>query len=524
MASLAKDLDAARRAFAQGDLALAQRCLGRVLRQAPRHAAANELMAYTLARLGDKDAAHERLVIATTAADAPDTAWYYLGVSWMLKGTFEQARAAFSQALARNPRFFEAAHDLGRALHEQGRFEPALQAFESAIALRPESYEAWHNYGRALAEAGRWADAVAAYDHALTLEPASPETWLNRGHAHRDAGRPDHALASYRKALELRPGFPEAVASEAVALLALGDYESGWSAFESRWHRVAPAALRHGAIPRWTANAPLAGKRILVWSEQGLGDTIQFSRYVPLLQERGAQAILEVQPDLKPIFARSFDCEVYAVGEALPRADLQIPFVSLAHAFSTTLSSVPAAVPYLRGDPARDDFWRERLGPERGDEPRVALACSGRVAYRYENQRRVRLREFASLSRCCRLVLAQRDLHDDDRAALDEGIVRADFLGADMHDFRDAAAITRIADLVISVDTSLAHVAGALARPVWVMLSHAPDWRWMMQREDSPWYPTARLLRQRQAGDWAAVVRRIEADLATLYPSGPSTR
>jgi Tfp pilus assembly protein PilF len=500
-------------ALARGDLQGAGRLLEKRLRAAPRHPVAHELMAYVAGRLGDHDAALRHLEVATAAPEASDTAWYYLGLAHARRREWMQAERALRSALRANPRFFEAAHDLGRVLDEQGRHADALAAFDLACDLDARSAAALHNRGRALASLGRFEEALACCDAALAIDGSVAETWLNRGEALHDLGRHREALESYRRAQELRSPFPETRANEAITLLASGDFEKGWAAFESRWEGSSASRARHRQLPRWHGHLPLEGKTLLVWAEQGMGDTIQFCRYVPLLRERGARIVLEVQPDLRAWLAQSLDCTVIGVGDAVPACDFQVPLMSLPFEMGTSLDGVPAAVPYLRVDAEGAARWATRLRASDGAMT-VALACSGRSTYKHEGRRRIPLELFAGIAARTRLFVAQRELYPEDREALDQGRVKAQFLGDDMNDFRDAAAICQAVDLVISVDTALTHVAGALARPAWLLLSEVADWRWMVGRADSPWYPTVRILRCDSGGGWTYLVREVERRIA----------
>jgi tetratricopeptide (TPR) repeat protein len=508
MASLQGELTAAREAFARGDLATAERLLEKALRRAPKHSGANELIAYVRGRMGDAEGAMRHLRAATAAPDASDTSWYYLGVAHMRAGKAQEAEQAFRRAIALNAALFEAEHDLGRVLHAQARFDAALEAFGRARSLKPGSYEVLHNTGRALAALGRYDEALAAYDESIRLNRSSPQTWLNRGETLHDLGRLDAALESYAAARALRPAYPEAASNAALALLAKGDYEAGWPAFEARWDGAGAIPNRHAAVPRWDGRAPLAGKSVLVWSEQGYGDTIQFCRYVPLLAERGARVILEVQPDLKALLALNVEGPVAAVGETLPAFDLQVPMLSLPLVFGTRLDTVPNSVPYLRADARKVAQWSARMGPHRG-RPRVAIASSGRLSYRHEARRRIAVRELAALAAHCDLYLVQKDLYDEDRQFLAAGGSGVTFLGDAIEDFTDGSAIVENVDLVISIDTSFTHVAGAMGKPVWLLLSDVPDWRWMRERLDSPWYPTLRIFRQSGEGSWSRVLGQV---------------
>jgi tetratricopeptide (TPR) repeat protein len=507
-----KDIRAAREAFSRGEFATARRLLQRQLRRAPRDAAANELMAYVAGRGGDENLALEYLQVATGSPEATPTAWYYLGFAHLRAHRYSDAEAAFQKALRLDYHFFEAAHDLGRALHEQRRFDDSLAAYLQAKSLKAASAPLFHNMGRTYAALGRYEEALRCYDEALALESTVPDTWLNRGEVLHDLGNFEAALKSYGRAIELRPQFHEAISNRGLTLLTLGDYASGWPAFEARWLGQGALRDRHSGITRWRGIDMVQGRRILAWSEQGMGDTIQFCRFVHALKEQGAIVVLEVQPDLKALMDDSFGGEVIAAGEQIPAVDYQIPLMSIANELRVRVESIPAAVPYLRVQEEKLRHWQQRLR-RKSTRPVVALACSGNPGNKYEERRRIPLTAFTHLSQGCQLYLAQKDLHPDDRELLNQGDTSIEFLGNEMLDLRDAAAITACVDLVLTVDTSLCHVAGAMGRPVWLMLSSVSDWRWMTESEETPWYPTTRLFRQRRAGSWTEVLDAVESEM-----------
>jgi tetratricopeptide (TPR) repeat protein len=507
MGLFAKQLSTAEKALAEGNLALAEKVLKPLLRSAPRHSRANELMAYVAGNRGDEESLLRFLKVATATSDASATSWHYLGVLHLRKHRLPEAEACFRTALRMHSDFFEAWHELGRTLHEKGDFPDALAAFGQATGLNPQSYEVHHNSGRALYAAGQFEEALRRYDQSIELAPASADPWLNRGEVLHDLNRMDLALASYARAQALRPGFSEARANEALTRLITGDWDAGWQAFEARWSGAAALQERHAQIPRWRGDASLHGKRVLIWCEQGFGDTLQFCRFVPRVLEQSQSVVFEVQPPLQPLLQSNFDCEVVSVGGAIPQCDLQIPLMSLPLALKATLDNLPG-VPYLKPEPERLAHWRSRL-MRTTIKPRIAIATSGRSTYKHETRRQVSLRQFECLAQRCHLFLTQKDLTDDDRRTLSEKDFEVDFLGDEIEDFRDGAAIVANVDLVITVDTSLAHLAGALGKPVWLLLAEVPDWRWMLRRQDSPWYPNATLFRQQKAGDWEGVFAEV---------------
>ena len=468
---------------------------------------------------GDVASAEGILRRLLRSAHASPIAWYYLGACYFQHRRFGEAEAALRRSLDVKGEYFEALHELGRSLHEQGRFDEAVAAYGRALALNGRSFEALHNLGMSLAAAQRLEDALGRYDEALQHNPQHALTWHTRGDVLRLLDRPEEALASYGKALALQPDFPEAKANEAIVRLALGQWDLGWRAFEARWRAAGGLRKRHTDIPAWEGERPIDGTTILAWCEQGLGDTLQFCRYARLLMDEGAKVVLEVQPALKALLSASLDCPVFARDDPIPPCDLQVPLMSLPGHFGTTPATVPAHVPYLRAESERTGFWKDRL-QRRDGRPRVAIACSGRAGHAFDMRRQVALEHFAPLAQWAHLYLVQKELRDEDRPAFERSGGAMEFLGGEITDFQDSAAIVANLDLVISVDTSLVHLAGALGKSVWVLLADVPDWRWLRERTDSAWYPTARLFRQERPGDWAGVMARVEAALKEVIAVG----
>jgi tetratricopeptide (TPR) repeat protein len=508
VASHARDLADAEEAFRRGDLPRAARLLKRVLLAAPAHSRAHEVMAYVEGRRGNLEAALSHLRDATRLPGASATAWYYLGVGCRKEGRHADAAAAFGKALDADPNLLAAAHDLGLSRFDLGDPLGALEAYGRALEIAPDSFEASHNMGRALHALGRFEEALEWYDKALAMRPESVPTWLNRGEALNDLRRYPEALADWERASSLSHGNADAEWNESLTRLLLGDLETGWRKYEARWKGRMAWPRRHVDTPAWLGERDPAGMRILVWCEQGLGDTLQFCRYAPLLAARGAEVVFEVQPELKGLLAGLGGCEVFAMGEALPRCDAQVPLLSLPLAFGTTLGTIPAVVPYLHAPPAKLAEWSGRLGDRKG-RPRVGIACSGKPSQKDDRYRSASLRDFAPLQELAELFLLQVQVRPEDAAyLLGPGRDIRSFVG-EIRDFGDTAGIVANMDLVVTIDTSVAHLAGALARPVWILLPWTPTWRWLTDREDSPWYPTARLFRQQSRGTWDDVVSRV---------------
>jgi tetratricopeptide (TPR) repeat protein len=423
-----------------------------------------------------------------------------------------EALDCFEKILASAPGHADARANRGVALAALGRHEEALADFDAALAAGLNPIVSY-NRGNALAALGRHAEAVAAYDRALAVIPNHVAACSSRGVSLQALNRHADAIASFDRALALDPAFADAHFNKSLALLAIGDYPRGQAEYEWRWKRTGTENLRHNfSRPLWLGEFPLHDKTILLHAEQGLGDTIQFARYVPQLARAGANVVLEVHPELKPLLSRLDGCRtVIARGEARPAHDVHCPLGSLPLALKTGLASVPAEIPYLSADAERVARWRPRL--EAFGSPRIALVWAGNVAHANDRNRSLALSSLRALwaGNGASVVSLQRDLRAGDAELLAGAPVL--HLGGELTDFDDTAAVIASCSLVIAVDTSVAHLAGALGRPLWMLLPFASDWRWTAAADRSPWYPSARLYRQPRPGDWDSVVARVASDL-----------
>jgi tetratricopeptide (TPR) repeat protein len=429
-------------------------------------------------------------------------------------GRYEEALAAADLALSHQPDELEALNRRGNALHSMGRHEEALVSYDRALALQPDSVESLNNRATALHSLNRFSEAIATCDRALAVRPDYLEALHNRGNALRDLGRHQEALTNYARALTFRPNYAEAHCGQSLVYLALGDFARGFSEYEWRWQTSAPIMPpRNFSQPLWRGDADLAGKTILLHAEQGLGDTLQFCRYVPMVAARRARVVLEVQPPLKPLLRSLAGVgEIFAQGERLPDFDLHCPLLSLPLAFDTRLETVPATIPYIAAPPERAAAWAPRLA--RRTRPRVGIAWAGYAGHGNDRNRSIGLEPLLALaSSGVSLISLQKQMSAQDRELLGAhgDILRA---GEEFADFADTAAAIAELELVISVDTAVAHLAGAIGKPVFILLPYAPDWRWLLERSDSPWYPPARLFRQTRPGDWDSVIAEVRGALA----------
>jgi tetratricopeptide (TPR) repeat protein len=484
------------------------------------------LVFYELGRLAESLTSYDRAVAADpNLAEA----WFSRGVLLKRLGQKDEALASYDRAIAVQDEYAEAHFNRGNLLHELGRRDAALASFERAIAIRPHYAQAHCNRAVILQEVNQLAEALASLDRAIDIEPAYTEAHLNRGVVLHELQRLDAALASYDKAIAIDPEFPEAHFYRSLTLLLAGDFERGWVDHEWRSRCKGASKVQEASqAPQWHSRKTesLAGKTVLLRAEQGLGDTIQFCRYATAVAELGATVILEVQRPLMSLLAGLEGASrVIGQGDALPGFDHQCTLMSLPLAFGTTVSSVPAAVPYLRSSAEKLDFWKEKLGDRR--KARVGLVWSGGFRagrpelWPVNDRRNIPLAKLAPLRHAdIEFISLQKGRPaESELAELTyvgwDGPALTDFSPL-LNDFSDTAALIEQLDLVISVDTSTAHLAGALGKPVWILNRFDSCWRWLTQRTDSPWYPTARLYRQERASDWDGVVERVRADLMRM--------
>ena len=472
-----------------------------------------------LGRLGEALASYDRAI-----ALQPDYAEAHLNRAMTLRALRrpQEALASLDRGSGVPAIRAEVETVRGGVLNDLWRPEEALAALDRAIALRPDIEQSHVDRGVALTLLDRPAEALASFERAAVLAPDHTDPWSNRAAALVRLGRQPEALALLDRALALRPGDAVAELNKALLLLQAGGYGEAWPLFEARHRTVAgQAAARGFGRPQWRGE-PLAGRVLLLHPEQGFGDTIQFCRYAMLAAARataeGGRVILEAPPPLRALLATlPGGMQLVSQGEALPAFDLHCPLMSLPLAFGTTLATVPAPARYLRADAARVARWAPALAGLPG--PRVGLAWAGNPAIYTSRTRAVPLAALLPLlGSGAGFVGLQKDVRPGDRTALEQAPgLRC--LGPHFADYADTAAVIAQLDLVISADTSVAHVAAAMGKPTWVMLPLPTDWRWLLDRDDSPWYPTVQLFRQAIAGDWNGVVGRMRAALASL-PGG----
>jgi tetratricopeptide (TPR) repeat protein len=450
-----------------------------------------------------------------TLADAH----YNCGVAWAALSRPDLACLCYSKAIELNPNYAQAHNNLGSLLSDSGKIPEALRSYERAIQTKPTFADPWINRCHLLRRMHRYDEALHSSEHALRCDPNNAGTYNCRGATLADLGRFEEALTNYDRAIELNPSLAEARWNKALIKLARGEFREGWDLYESRWGvKSLKLIQRFPDKPVWRGTEPIDGKVLLLHAEQGYGDTIQFSRYATLFASRGARVILGVPQSLRSLLATIPGVESAVSQTSTPQFDLHSSLMSLPLALGTTLTDIPAAARYLQPDPSLVSKWARRLGKPT-KVPRIGLAWSGSASHVNDLNRSISLKELLPLTRPgFKWISVQKEVRgaDGPHLASASQVLR---LGEEVTDFADTAGLLENLDLVITVDTVIAHLAGALGKPVWILLPYVADWRWLQVREDSPWYPSARLFRQSVRGDWASVVLRIAAELHREFKS-----
>lgn len=497
----------------QGKLEQAIASFRQAARLQPDLAESHNNLGVALMQRGDLAEAAASLRQAVTLRPDYAEAQQNLGTALQGLGNLNEAVDSFFQAVRARPDYLEAHQSLASIFFTQGRLDEAGRHYRRVVELKPDDWAAHFQLGSVLKDQGDLAGAVQCWQRTVQLRPDYAEARSNLAAALQELGRVDEAVAGFRETLQLQPDLPDVHHNLAMALLLSGDFEQGWREYEwrERASGVRPISFPQ---PRWHGE-PLAGRQILLHTEQGLGDTFQFVRYAQLVKDRGGKVLLLAPEKLAPILRSCPGVDAwYGKGDTLPDFDVYSPLQSLPYLCGTRLASIPAQVPYLFADKALVAEWRGKLADL--DGYKVGIHWQGNPNYKADRQRSIPLAQFAPLASVpgVRLISLQRGFGTEQLSA-------ASFPVHDLGDavdrasgpFMDTAAILRNLDLVITSDTSLPHLAGALGVPVWVALPFVPDWRWLLGRSDSPWYPTMRLFRQQRPGDWTTVFRAVRTAL-----------
>lgn len=438
-----------------------------------------------------------------------------LGIACLELKRFEEALVHFKRALEFAPTLVGAFVNQSGAMRQLGLFDEALDSCDRALEISATNAEVHSSRGAVLAALGRDVEALASYDRAIELDLANSEAYASRGTVLVTLGRDGEALENYNRAIAINPHLPVGLWNKALLQLANGRFDEGWPLYEARWN-VAALGKKHrcGDQPPWLGGDDISGKTILLHAEQGYGDTLQFCRYTTKVKALGAHVILGVPEGLRMLM-QSLDGVDQVIGDGpLPKYDVHCPLLSLPFAFGTTEQSIPASIPYLCADKAKAEAWRGRLGKGKG--PKIGLAWFGQTTHTNDRNRSLPLAQLKPLFDDPYMFFSlQQDTRPTDKPALEELKNLVHFGREALIDFSETAALISNLDLVISVDTAVAHLAGALGKPVLLLVPYVSDWRWMRHRSDTPWYPTATLLRQERLGDWGPVVEQTKRHLVS---------
>jgi tetratricopeptide (TPR) repeat protein len=463
----------------KGDLKEAKNIYEQILKHKPKHFDALQLLGILYGQINEKDKAIKLL----------------------------------ESALQIKPDDAATLNNYGVILTEVNRTNDSYQALDKATNIKPDYAEAFSNKGNTLKLLGRYDDAVKAYSKAIQLKPNYAEAYNNRGVIYKELNKMDLALKDLKKAISLKPDYPEANSTMGVTLLLTGDFSKGWEQYEWRWKDLSdPSVIRSFKQPLWDGKKSLKGKSILLYSEQGLGDTIQFSRYILLIKALGAKVILETHKELINIVGSiDSDITIILMGQTLPDFDFQCPLLSLPLKFGTGLKNIPSPTRYVWADTKLASKWKKKLDAQQ--KPLIGLAWEGNPLHKNDHNRSISLAELIPhLPKQYRYVGLQKDIRKTNLDTLKKNTLINNLVDNNTT-MDDTAAIIENLDIVISVDTSIAHLSAAMGKPTWVMLPLVPDWRWLLNRTASPWYKSIKLFRQKKRGNWEEVFKELNKKL-----------
>lgn len=442
--------------------------------------------------------------------------WINFGVSLMHLNRNQIALTCFEQSIKIHPYDAEAWSNKAMTLLALNRYKEALESCDMAIAYKPDYAEGWSNRGVVLLSLRQYKEALEAFDKAISFRKDYAVAWSNRGDALDHLKRYEEAIISYNEAISLNKNYFNAYWNKSLSQLVIGDFLNGWQNYEYRFKSTNINSENYKNLPKLTNLKNLSGKKLLVWSEQGYGDAIQFSRFTHNLLELGAKVYFEVHEPLKSLFKESYkNAVVISKDDSIAGIDYQIPLLSLPHLFSTVLTNIPSYQRYLDCTSESATKWDFALSLSH-NKPNIGIACSGNQANTNDGNRSIPLDFFEPLSNIVNLFIIQKDMRGSDIEFL-KSHPNIQFLGSQIQSFDDSAAIVEKMDFIVSVDTSLAHLSAALGKSTFILLPWAPEWRWLLDRQDSPWYPTALIFRQPKQDDWSSVLSAVTSHLKELF-------
>jgi tetratricopeptide (TPR) repeat protein len=508
-----KSLQVALEYHRSGNLKKAEDIYIEILKKHPNDADALHLYGVLQHRSGNLESAirlfKKAIVIDPNFAEAYNN----LGNAIRDKGSLKEAIIYYQKALQIDPNFAIGHNNIGNVYLETDQPDKAKEFFKKALQIDPNFAEAYNNLGKALFDIGNHNEAILYCQRAIQIKPDYAEAYYNLGSVLVEEIHLNEAIKCFQKALQIKPDFASAHWNLSHTLLLSGKFEEGWKEYEWRWKLKGVMQERNFPQPQWDGH-DINSRFILLHAEQGFGDTIQFIRYAPLVAQRGAKVIVECQQELVSLLKNVEGVyNVVSYGKTLPAFDVHCPLLSLPLLFDTKLETIPARIPYIRADATLVQKWRNRIG-DVGSAIKIGLVWAGNPKLKFGHSRSCTLSAFALLSEFNEITLysLQKEKASEDAKNPPEGMKIIDYMD-DVNDFSDTAAFIQNLDLIISVDTSVAHLAGALGKPAWILLPFVPDWRWMTDRTDAPWYPTMRLFRQPSRGDWGSVMELVKKEL-----------
>jgi len=444
----------------------------------------------------------------------------YNGLACSLKELkhFEDAIACFDQAIKLNPSYAEAYNNIGLVQYELREYGAAIHNYEKAIIIKPDYFEAYYNKGIAQIGLKQFDASIHNFNQALNIKSDFAKAYNGLGHANQELKKMATAMINYEKAIQLDPDYADACWNKSLLKILLGEYQEGWTLYEKRWRGSKfNKESRSFKQPLWLGKHAIQNKTIFIYAEQGLGDSIQFCRYISMIEALGPKEVILEAPKalISLLSSLNSNFKLLEKGQPIPKFDLHCPMMSLPHAFNTILETIPARIPYLYADKNKTIYWNKKLGLKK--IPRIGLVWSGSVSHKNDHNRSLSLKQLANILKLpYQFHSLQKEIRTIDKVTL-RSFKQIQQHHDDLIDFSDTAALIENLDLIITVDTSVAHLAGAMGKKVFILLPFVPDYRWMLDRIDSPWYPTATLFRQPKLDDWENVIDQINTTLQN-YP------
>ncbi len=449
--------------------------------------------------------------------------WLNYGQNLKNLKLYSKSLECYDKALNIDPKYIEALVNKSDILIIKRNYLEALNILDRVLLLdfSKENIEllaiVWLNRGVIFLEIGKYEDSLACFNEAININPKEALSWCNKGILLSNLKRYDESLFHFDQAIKLEPNYAESYFNKASTKLLLSDFENGWKLYKYRWKKNDFEQYRYSNIIELNSVENLKSKKILVWYEQGLGDTIQFSRYIYKLIDLGAEVTFEVQKDIIPFFKDQFDCKIkeLSLKNNNDYFDYQVPLLNLPYLFKTSINTIPLSQGYLKvQDRDKIIYWRERLKLLK-DKLNVGIAISGNSNHMHNHIRSIPLIKMKKFFKDVNFFIIQKGLNDEDMKVLNN-YTKINFLGNEINNFLDTAAIVENMDLIISIDTSLIHLAGALGKKSFLLLPFVSEWRWLTDRDDSPWYKSIKIFRQKFMGDWNSVINQIEFEFSEL--------